>query len=41
MTERVYFSINKLMNYINENKLFDKYVDPVNNHYGLNRMKRL
>ena len=30
MTERVYFSINKLMNYINENKLFDKYVDPVN-----------
>ena len=30
MTERVYFSINKLMSYINENKLFDKYVDPVN-----------
>ena len=30
MTERVYFSINKLMNYINENKLFDKYVDPIN-----------
>ena len=39
MTERVYFSINKLMNYINENKLFYKslcgrienpYVDPVN-----------
>ena len=30
MTERVYFSINKLMNYINENKLFDKYVDHIN-----------
>ena len=30
MTERVYFSTNKLMHYINENKLFDKYVDPVN-----------
>ena len=39
MTERVYFSVNKLMSYINENKLFDKslrgriensYVDPVN-----------
>ena len=28
MTERVYFSINKLMNYINENKLFDKYSEP-------------
>ena len=24
MTERVYFSINKLMNYINENKLFEQ-----------------
>ena len=30
MTERVYFSINKLMSYINENKLFDKYIDPIN-----------
>ena len=30
MTERVYFSINKLMSYINENKLFEQYVDPVN-----------
>ena len=30
MTERVYFSINKLMSYKNENKLFDKYVDPIN-----------
>ena len=39
MTERVYFSINKLMNYINENKLFNKllcsrienpYIDPIN-----------
>ena len=26
--ERIYFSINKLMNYINENKLFDKYSEP-------------
>ena len=32
MTERVYFSINKLMNYINENKVFDKYVDPDDNN---------
>ena len=30
MTERVYFSINKLMSYINENKLFEQYVDPIN-----------
>ena len=30
MTERVYFSINKLMSYINENKLFEQYIDPVN-----------
>ena len=26
--ERIYFSINSLMNYINENKLFDKYSEP-------------
>ena len=32
MTERVYFSINKLMNYINENKVFDKYVEPDDNN---------
>ena len=32
MTERVYFSINKLMNYINENKVFDKYIDPNDNN---------
>ena len=30
--ERIYFSINKLMNYINENKVFDKYVDPNDNN---------
>ena len=30
--ERIYFSINKLMNYINENKVFDKYVDPYDNN---------
>ena len=28
MTERVYFSINKLMNYINENKVFEQYSEP-------------
>ena len=28
MTERVYFSINKLMSYINENKLFEQYSEP-------------
>ena len=26
--KRIYFSINRLMNYINENKLFDKYSEP-------------
>ena len=26
--ERMYFSINKLMNYINENKLFEQYCEP-------------
>ena len=26
--ERIYFSINKLMNYINENKLFEQYCEP-------------
>ena len=26
--ERIYFSINKLMNYINENKLFEQYSEP-------------
>ena len=30
--ERIYFSINKLMNYINENKVFDKYIDPNDNN---------
>ena len=30
--ERIYFSINKLMSYINENKVFDKYVDPNDNN---------
>ena len=28
----MYFNINKLMNYINENKVFDKYVDPNDNN---------
>ena len=28
MTERVYFSINKLMSYINENKVFEQYCEP-------------
>ena len=26
--ERIYFSINRLMNYINENKLFEQYCEP-------------
>ena len=26
--ERIYFSINKLMNYINENKVFEQYSEP-------------
>ena len=26
--ERIYFSINKLMNYINDNKSFEKYCEP-------------
>ena len=28
----MYFSINKLMNYINENKVFDKYSEPYDNN---------